>query len=318
MARLIRADARGRLANLTGEPADVQRALDDIHAARSMKPGNPTVLTLSLQLHCIAVEVFNWRKMEEEKQNVLRLAERDFRELAPVHTGPAIENKGRYWLARGDEASALREWTRHLEEVTVPHWAVSAWGIPALYRARDYSRALSFLEKNPFAFHTGLRSFILAELPDGPRLAYEAFKNSTPENEGWRAVSRVNALQLLGRVEEAQAAFLDLKGRFRRAERNQWWEHVLSFELGQSTDAQLLEAAGRDQWSLCEGNFYIAMKRLSEGDRIRAREHFQRSVDTPVLRFYEHQWSRCFLTRMDADPNWPPWITNRSKASLIE
>ena len=55
------------------------------------------------------------------------------------------------------------------------------------------------------------------------------------------------------------------------------------------------------------------MNRLADGDREAARAHFQKSVATDVFLYVEHDWSRAFLARMEADPAWPSWIKNAKK-----
>jgi hypothetical protein len=50
------------------------------------------------------------------------------------------------------------------------------------------------------------------------------------------------------------------------------------------------------------------MALLADGDRKGARFHFRKAVDTHVVFYLDHHWSKAFLSRLDTDPNWPPWL----------
>lgn len=110
---------------------------------------------------------------------------------------------------------------------------------------------------------------------------------------------------------EATAGFDQLRQRIHYPWRDHWYERVIDYDAGRLTEAELLQIIGKSQWNECEGHFYVGLKHLSEGDRAGAREHFQKSAATPLYGWYEHQWSRCFLSRMEANPNWPPWIPQK-------
>ncbi|MDA1274828.1 MAG: hypothetical protein O2960_12385 [Verrucomicrobia bacterium] len=82
----------------------------------------------------------------------------------------------------------------------------------------------------------------------------------------------------------------------------------MDFVSDRISEADLISGMGASKWNQCEGNFYAGLRRLSVGDRDQAKNHFLKCVETQVFGFYEYLWGRVFLTRMEEDPNWPPWI----------
>lgn len=80
----------------------------------------------------------------------------------------------------------------------------------------------------------------------------------------------------------------------------------LADEIDETT---LLQLVGNHGFATANAQFMIAMKKLAQGHRDEAREHFQACVDTNALGTYDHEWSRAYLTRMDTNPSWPRWIS---------
>jgi tetratricopeptide (TPR) repeat protein len=312
MARMIRADVRGQYSILMGDPSEMRRAREDVNIARAMKPDNPAVLRLSLELHQRAAALLRWSGLERGRQAEFTAAAEELRALESIQTAVVAVTKGLYWQEFGDEARALREWERHA--ITDDSGWILEHYCPVLYGRGEFAKALSVLEQSGNQDRlVHVHSFVLAEMPDGPRRAYEVVQAAQKEKfVGWEAAMRLVPLQFLGRGKEATAGFVELRQRFRCPWRNHWYEHLLDFETGKSTVAQLLALAGNSQWNLCEAHFYIALKHLADGDRAAAREHFRQCVATPVVTFVEHRWSRAFLRRMDADLSWPAWILHRA------
>ena len=98
-----------------------------------------------------------------------------------------------------------------------------------------------------------------------------------------------------------------------RVKRPQWldvvdYHRLLGYNRGGLQAEELLQKAGGSKWNECEANYFIALDFLGEGDRLGARRHFKKSVDTHVYHYFAYQWSRAFLTRMDNDSSWPLWI----------
>lgn len=95
-----------------------------------------------------------------------------------------------------------------------------------------------------------------------------------------------------------------------------WYQFLLDFGCNRITEETLLAAAGNSHWRQCEANYFIAVRLLADGDRAGAIEHFRRSVGTGVFQFFEYNWSKRFLDRMEEDASWPPWIPIRTAGEL--
>jgi lipoprotein NlpI len=90
--------------------------------------------------------------------------------------------------------------------------------------------------------------------------------------------------------------------------RKVWRRRHVEYWAGLLSEDELLDAAKGSNGNLCEAHFSIALMRLAEGERKAAYEHFRQCLATRVFYFFEYIWSRAFLTRMEKDPTWPPWI----------
>ncbi len=163
-----------------------------------------------------------------------------------------------------------------------------------------------------------MRPFILAELPDGPARALQAYRdNCELLTEGSGVISNQATLLLLGRRTEATAASRELRNhpeRFTDLNR----EHclrILDYCGGVIPAEEFLKTEGGSRWNQCEAHFYVALDRLSQGDRAGAREHFQKALGTGVYAGTAYQWSRLFLKRMEQDPKWPSWIPLQEPAT---
>src|SRR5262249_4628400 len=88
----------------------------------------------------------------------------------------------------------------------------------------------------------------------------------------------------------------------------EWYFKYLDYSCGLIASAELLEAARPSRPNRCEAHFAIGLRRLAEGDRTGAKEHFRECAETKVFIYWDHKWARAFLARMEAEPAWPPWI----------
>jgi Protein kinase domain len=86
---------------------------------------------------------------------------------------------------------------------------------------------------------------------------------------------------------------------------------IKNFCAGDLTVTQLEEIAGNSNVNKCEGHYFIGMKLLSERDRHGAAEHFRKAVDTPFEYSHEYYFSQAFLSRLEKNPDWPPWIPKK-------
>jgi hypothetical protein len=228
----------------------------------------------------------------------------------------------RYLDYLGDEAAIQAEYVR--EKSDTGGALAGRWYFWQLYRQGRFPDALAVLEQTPrtgneLPYHLR-RAFVLANLPpDGPARAFKEFqvarKAWPPGGPRGRRGELYPPIILffLGRKDEAATLYRDmaLAGVHQPLDRTRWYQKVCEYWAGMRSADELLVGAGGSQWFLCEGNFFIGVRLLAEGDRAGARRHFEASVATRVLEFMEYEWSRAFLACMEHDPTWPPWIPIR-------
>jgi hypothetical protein len=82
--------------------------------------------------------------------------------------------------------------------------------------------------------------------------------------------------------------------------RRNWYVKLLDYNAGRLSAKELVDVAGGSRWNRCEGHYFIGLTLLGEGDRERARGHFELAVATRCYQFNEHIWSRMLLARMRA------------------
>src|SRR5262249_40977492 len=74
IARLYRGEARMFHAQDTGDPRDLEAALEDLEAANSMLPGHRLALALRVNAHLVAAVFFEASREEERRQDAVREA----------------------------------------------------------------------------------------------------------------------------------------------------------------------------------------------------------------------------------------------------
>ena len=105
------------------------------------------------------------------------------------------------------------------------------------------------------------------------------------------------------RLNGADAANKDLRAyldRRPKAAPSDWFSNVTGYMLGKVTQADLIAAAKSpdkktESGQLCEAWFYSGMKRLFDGDKTAAADHFQKCLATEQKIFVEYQFAQTEL-----------------------
>jgi hypothetical protein len=58
-------------------------------------------------------------------------------------------------------------------------------------------------------------------------------------------------------------------------------------------------------------HYIVGLVRLSDGDRMGAKEHFQKILDTKFYANIAYPYVRAYLARLKRDPKWPKWIPDK-------
>jgi hypothetical protein len=86
------------------------------------------------------------------------------------------------------------------------------------------------------------------------------------------------------------------------------YPRVLDYLAGDLSERALLEADTTSRWHVCLAHYVIGLARLADGNRRAARHHFQKAVQARAVWMVAYDFSRVFLSRLEKDDAWPPWI----------
>ena len=326
IARVLRASARAFFAQETGDVDMAQSAIEDASAARNMMPGNSYAINTELGVHLVAMVVFRDAGETDRADASLRQAGKDVQELerfAPLATSYFFR-----WvylsLTRQEEAAheLARKGNQETETGFIRHCYV--W---SLYEQGQFEKALEVIERagapegvpsRDAKLAGGLypyKPFIIAELPDGPSRALEAYRENCELCQaypgGHSAIFNQATLLFLGKRTKAKAASEELTGLYR----DEHYLRIYEYYAGSISAEDFLKAAAGSRLRQCGAHFCVALDRLAQGDRAGAREHFEKSLATGMWSGPEYHWCRLFLKRMDQDPTWPPWIPLQEPAT---
>jgi tetratricopeptide (TPR) repeat protein len=318
IALLLRAEVRAMVAQDTDDLKEAEGAVQDAKYAKELLHDNPTALWVSLEAHLAKAGVHEHLGEPEKHSAELKLAGQDADLLKPFTALPeAVVYRWTYFREVGREEEVLDE-LRLASEKTDHVYATYCCAL-TLYRRgqpRDFEEALSVLGKRGHTYNDRLRPFVLAELDypkehDWPARARKALEDfSATAKDGLAVMDAQTVLCLLRKKEdavEASKALLKREDLFYTLRRKPILRCV-SYNAGELSADELLRRAGRSQWDQCLAHYYIAMTKLAEGDRKGAKEHFDKAVKTRAWGWGEYDLSWVFLSRLEKDPNWPPWI----------
>lgn len=89
--------------------------------------------------------------------------------------------------------------------------------------------------------------------------------------------------------------------------RHAWYQKLAQFVCGEISEEQFLDAAAGSRKSLCEAHYYVGASAVAEGDRAKARRHFEAGVHTGVYSYFEYYLSKTLAAHLTRKPDWPAW-----------
>jgi tetratricopeptide (TPR) repeat protein len=316
LGRWLRASTRANLAADTGKVEQAESALADANTALAMLPNEPEVLATRVYACVVAAGIYREVKRMERSTAVLEVAARDVEALGPSIELPRIALAvSLYYEVTGDPHRAFETARRSLDRSG--NAIVASICASYLYREGRFTDALECLQQRRRENLDGdvVRAFVLAELPDGPRLAlqeYEKINERYPKD-----LTQHYILLLLGKHEQVLAiarAKLGYPHKNISRDSVSWWDTMMLYVCGETSEDNVLSSAGASRGGQIFIHYNIALRRLAKGDRAGARYHFQKAIDTryDCPHFY---WSQMFLSRLEKDPRWPPWIPVKKNQS---
>ena len=118
-------------------------------------------------------------------------------------------------------------------------------------------------------------------------------------------------LALLFMMGKPDEAFELARSYLARIQVSRHWEFprdTLRYLGGLISEEVLLKVAGNSARDRGVAHYYIGIRRLADGDRAGAREHFEKSAASPVFHWGPVNRSRAFAARLARDPEWPSWL----------
>jgi tetratricopeptide (TPR) repeat protein len=312
IARLVRAQVRFFRAKDTSDLDLAKLAQKDAEVAKSMLPGNPYAIVMSLEVQLYTALLLP--PDGPEHRATLEQAERDARALADFPKLPsAVMARAAFLDYTGQEEAALEVIRRGSEELNYI-WIDYGY-ILALYRRGEVSKAADVAKRwlhNSEMTCLWTRAILLRELSDDKAEALSVSEElAGPSASAYSVWRRVLFLQFLGERDQARAACREARRRVESdvAANRELLQPLFDYLDGTiSEDALLEKAAGPSRRLLCSAHLAIGLTHLSGGDRDGARKHFAAGVATRFINNWEHDWNRALLARIEKDPTWPPWI----------
>jgi hypothetical protein len=274
---------------------------------------------VSLGTHLAKAGVHEHRNEPEKRSAELELAEKDAYALKRFASLPeAVVYRWLYFREVDREEEVLDE-LRRASEKTDHVYATYCCALTLYRRGQpgDLEEALRVLEKRQGTYNDRLLPFVLAERdyrkPDWPARALKVSAEYAAQSRDGAAVMDTQAalLCLLGKkgdAVKAGKALLEQQDRFYTLRRDPILRCV-RYIAGELSAEELLGRAGRSQWDQCLAHYYIAMNKLTEGDREGAKEHFNKVIKTRAFLWGPYDMSWVFLSRLEKPSTWPPWIS---------
>jgi serine/threonine protein kinase len=305
LGRALRAQFRSDWAYVMRDQVEVEKALADANAALAMADRIPKVLEVSIDTNVIAAVIYQEANLPDQRAAALAIAKRCVHDLEPLLDDlPAAFFPVWFFYERtGDRGKAIEVARRSLDR----SGSLLAANMCAmdLYHMGQFDLALQCLDQRREKDVWGdvMRALVLAEMPDGRRLALEEYEKNNRNHprevlEPWR-----NVLLLLEKKEVSVPILRNLRDLD---------PDEAAFFRGDLSEEDYMTKAGASRQSQSYRHCLAGLLRLAAGDRHGARKHFHKGAH-PCWG-YENYWCAMFLSRMEQDQNWPRWHTPKTDA----
>jgi serine/threonine protein kinase len=310
LARLVRIDVLKRNTLDAPDPERARQAMKEMQWIKWQQPDNIMVSSVSASVHLMCYHVFDEFGPPEDRKKALEEGMNDARSLACFPDLPnAVVARWVFLQGVGQENAGLAD----LRRLTVTTKDVNAgyYYCIALYLRGKFEDAARVLkERKGLTVVDLLQVLPLAELPDGPKRAYQLYEEIAARDlRSWDLFNSQLILRFLGQKEKAIAEsqkFLAQPDRFPPV-RQDSFRRQLEYCAGQRSEEDLVSSMKDSREHLSGAHVCIALTALADGNRDKARKHLQLCYETRFFDIFPYDLSLMLLSRMK-DPNWPPWI----------
>ena len=169
---------------------------------------------------------------------------------------------------------------------------------------QDLDQAIQLDPKNPYAYaNRGIAEFLLGDFGEAENDFVQNEKLSPKLARGYSDLER-----LLAHLRDAKGKMPGKDFKFGASDLTQWPGPIIGFYEGFGTEETVLHAADSSfptdkKWKLCQAYFFLAERALLDGDREKAMQFLQKSLDTGATGDAEYMWARGELHNLQGIDN---------------
>jgi tetratricopeptide (TPR) repeat protein/tRNA A-37 threonylcarbamoyl transferase component Bud32 len=312
LALAVRAEVLSNYAVFTGKVEDAVAAVQAAERLSDLLPESPVALANTVMAYLALASAHEAEGQLEDRDQAFKKAGAAA-EALKAFPKSAIACRARYcYFERRDmlnEAVAVLEQARK----TAGGFQFDMFLAAILYRKGEVEQSREILEnaKVRGSFTDTALCYVLTDLGK-PHKVDDILETNGREMQSSIARLYLYTVADFSGRRNAVVKFIKPMNPEQVANRQQgWYKHLLAYSLDQINEELLLQKVNSKP-AECEAHFFIAMRRLGEGDRAAARDHFAKSAATHVLLYNDYMWSQAFLGQIvkaeKNQENWPAWI----------
>jgi tetratricopeptide (TPR) repeat protein len=293
-------DAHALLSEIYYKQGQRELAIGELKDATRLKPENPRYHRILGYLYKEKVHseqnCYDEEAIENgirEYKEVIRLTPQD----AEAHSsiGWLYIHKGLYDLALFEAKEALRlnksaknhYWLGHAHLYKGNYEEARKEFEEALKLKPDYAEAYLYLASTYFfqnRFEDSIPVF---------KKYFELIDPSKVSNT-YAILHYYLALKFTGKQNEAEMLLQDYAKGFKGKE---WESNLISYYQGRLAETDLISRA-KNRCDNCDAFYYVGLQYLLNGDKPKAKEYFQKTVETKVYCFYEYVGAQAMLDQL--------------------
>ena len=294
----LRAGVQMEIAMETKQLTDFERAVDDFREAKTILPDSSFVKTTGLYVLTTAIE------FAKHKAHSVPGWQSEARELADgfsaLGDGSLAHARSAVFFYHDGEEERAREieldFGRHVPSAAEQTAVQILRGEPL----QDIVQSLAIRESDPEAFLA--RAIVRALSPNCDRSeAIELLDTFTAREDVpkalyvlafdlayvLRAPDKIKELVDRGQLDEK------LKPEWR------WWNYCVDYHVGRIDEESLLSLAEPFSNSTCIVEYAIAMRAMGDGDVDKAKQHFERTIATRRVGWWNYHWAKVYLRHLE-------------------
>jgi lipoprotein NlpI len=214
------------------------------------------------------------------------------------------------YIETGDYDQAIKDLDESVRLTPSASWsfATRGWAYIGKYEFKraveDFDHAIQLDPKNSYAYaNRGIAEFLLGDFTAAERDFEENERLSPKVARGYSDLNR-----LLAHMRDTKGTAPGKDFKLAAPDLTQWPGHVVGYYEGFGTEDTVLTAASprfpkETKWKLCQAYFFFAERALMDGNREKAIQLLQKSLDTGAKEDVEYVWARGELHNLQSLDN---------------